>query len=256
MRVERHEGIAEIWLDRPERHNALDLQMAHELRDAIDSLADWSHLRVVLLAAEGRSFCVGGNIAGFESAEDPQAAVRTSAKALNTALLGLIDLEVPVVARVQGAVAGAGVGLVLAADMAIASRAAHFTLGYTAIGFTPDAGVSWWLPRCVGQRRAAELLLTNRRLDAEDAAAIGLITEAVDDADLDRRIAEVTSGLAAGATGAHAATMGLLREASTTSLPSQLAREAQAIGAAAGSPEGREGVSAFRAARAARFHSD
>lgn len=256
MRVERHEGVAELWLDRPERHNSLDLELAEGLRAEIDSLAGWSELRVVLLAAEGRSFCVGGDIGGFLDAEDPRASVRLSAEALNGALLALDDLRVPVIARVQGAVAGAGLGLVLAADLAIASAAAHFTVGYTAIGFTPDAGVGWWLPRVVGQRRAVELALTNRRIDAAEAAEIGLVTESVAEQDLDRRVDELTASLASAATGACAATIAQMSQGATATLAEQLAREAREIGAAAGSPEGREGVAAFREKRAPSFARD
>jgi 2-(1,2-epoxy-1,2-dihydrophenyl)acetyl-CoA isomerase len=254
MKVKLQDGVAELWLDRPERHNSLDLELAEELLSAIEQVAACDDLRVVLLAAEGRSFCVGGDIAGFLEAEDPQASVSHSADALNRALSALTDLGVPVVARVQGAVAGAGLGLVLAADLAIAGPDASFTAGYTAIGFTPDAGVSWWLPRCVGHRRAAELLLMNRRVPAEEAAAIGLVTEAVEDGEaLDRRVAELTEGLARAATGACATALAQLRDGAHASLATQLNREARDIGAAAGSADGREGVTAFAERRTPRF---
>jgi 2-(1,2-epoxy-1,2-dihydrophenyl)acetyl-CoA isomerase len=253
MKANFENGVAELWLDRGDRRNALDFEFANEFRGEVGKLREREDLRVVLLAAEGPAFCVGGDIGVFERASDPEAAVRASAEEMHAGLLALADLEVPVVARIQGPAAGAGLGLVFAADIAIAARSAHFSLGYTAIGLTPDAGVTWWLPRLVGPRRATELALTNRRLPAAEAAEIGLITESVPDEHLDERVRSLVTALAAGPTSAYAAALRQIREGESTGLDLHLQVEALSIGASAASPNGREGVAAFLAKRPPRF---
>lgn len=251
--LEVRAGVARLTLAAPERGNAMDPAWGAAFGAAVAELEGRDDVRVVLLRAEGRAFCVGGDVRHFASAEDPGAALRDLAGDLHAAMLALAALDAPVVAAVQGAAAGAGMSLVLAADIALAARAAHFAVAYAGVGLSADGGSSWWLPRLVGHRRAAELMLTNRRVGAEEAAAIGLVTEVVDDDALAARADALCAQLAQGPTGAYGAMRRLLRASSQAGYEEQLAAEAEAIATRAASPEGREGLAAFVERRAPRF---
>jgi 2-(1,2-epoxy-1,2-dihydrophenyl)acetyl-CoA isomerase len=149
----------------------------------------------------------------------------------------------PLVTLVNGPAAGAGVSLAALGDIVLASRAAHFTLAYTAIGLTPDGGSSWLLPRLVGLRRAQELVLTNRRLSADEAADWGLITRAVDD--LEAAGEELIAQLAKGATTALGGARRLLLSSFGATFETQMETEARSIADHSRTPAAREGISAF-----------
>jgi len=249
IRLDVADGIATLTLATPDAGNAIAPESARELRAAANALAERDDVRVVVLTAEGRFFCVGGDIAFFAGADDPHAALHALATDLHEALLALAGLDAPMVARVHAAAAGAGLSLVCAADLAIASPAASFTVAYTAIGLSPDGGSSWLLPRIVGRRVATELMLTNRRVKADEAQALGLVNEVVPEEELDARVAALAAQLASGPLAAHGAVKRLLRTSSQTTFEDQLAAEADSIATLAGSPTGIEGAAAFLAKR-------
>jgi 2-(1,2-epoxy-1,2-dihydrophenyl)acetyl-CoA isomerase len=173
--------------------------------------------------------------------------------ALHVALRVFAALDAPLVAGVHGAVAGAGVGLAAAADVTIAAADTTFVCAYTGIGYSPDAGVTWSLPRLVGPKRALDLLMTNRRLGAQEAADIALVTRVVPPSRLRDEVDAVAAGLAAGPTAAFGATRRLVAAGLSSALDPHLDREAAALAAAAVSPEGRAGVAAFLDRRVAAF---
>jgi 2-(1,2-epoxy-1,2-dihydrophenyl)acetyl-CoA isomerase len=251
--VEVQHDVAHVVLNRPNASNAIDLALAQGLLDAARTCRDGG-VRAVLLAGAGRNFCVGGDLRGFGEipADELSGHLAAVAGTLHDALRVFAALDAPIVAAVQGAVAGAGVALVAAADLALAAEDASFTLAYTAIGYTPDAGTTWTLPRLIGTRRTLELLLTNRRLSAAEAADMGLVNEVVP-GDLDERAHELTERLARGATHAFGVTKRLIATGMTAGLDAQLDRETRAIAAAATSAEGIEGVAAFREKRPPEF---
>ena len=249
------DGVARLQLDAPDSGNAIDPAMAAALRDRAAELAQRDDVRVVVLAAAGRAFCVGGDVRHFAAAADPGAAVRALADDFHAALLALAALDAPIVTRVQGVAAGGGLSLALAGDLVVAGASAAFTSAYTRIGLSPDGGQSWLLPRLVGVRRAAELMLTNRRVGAEEAARIGLVTEAVPDDALDARVEALAAALADGPAPAQAAVRRLLLASATAPFADHLAMEADSIGRLAATPEGREGVAAFVAKRPPDFRA-
>ncbi|MDW4904205.1 enoyl-CoA hydratase/isomerase family protein [Streptomyces sp. ADMS] len=248
--VRHHDGVVELRLDDPERKNALDLRTAEALRDtALEVAADPGG--AVLLRSTGTGFCVGGDLRAFAGrGTETGAYVYAVASAAHTAVQALHDLPVPLVTAVRGAVAGGGIGLALAGDIALAARSARFRLAYTAIGLTPDCGASWFLPRLVGPRRAADLILTNRVLTGDDAERWGLVSRSVDDAELDDVAHRTAADLAAGATGALRAAKGLLRVGDGDELRRHLAEEAESIAALAGGREAQDRMAAFLTARA------
>lgn len=248
-----NDGVARLWLNRPSAGNSVGPDLAGALVDATESLRQRQDVAVVVLGAAGKAFCVGGDLGFFAGADDAGAAIYALAGQVHAALLNLAAIDAPLVARVQGAAAGIGLSLVCAADVVVAGAAATFTAAYGAVGLSPDGGQSWTLPRLVGQRRAAELILTNRRVGADEAARIGLITEAVGDEELDARVDEVVARLRAASTPALGAARRLLHRSATSTFEDHLAAEAASIASLAGSADGREGVAAFVAKRRPEF---
>jgi 2-(1,2-epoxy-1,2-dihydrophenyl)acetyl-CoA isomerase len=161
-------------------------------------------------------------------------------------------MDAPVIAAVNGTAAGAGVGLVAMADLALCGRSSKFNLAYTQAGLTPDAGTTFLLPRTLGLKRTMELLLLNRSLPAEEALSWGLVNETVEDEQLLPRALEIAEQLARGASAALGATKRLIAH-SLGAFESQMVLESETIARHAVGAEGREGVSAFLAKRQPRF---
>jgi 2-(1,2-epoxy-1,2-dihydrophenyl)acetyl-CoA isomerase len=254
VRVEREGAIARITLDRPDAGNAIDLALAQALAVAAGECASDSSIRCVILTGAGRFFCVGGDVSAFAAAgSEAPAFLRTLADTLHGAIVALARMPKPLVVAVNGPAAGAGLSLALLGDMVIAARSVHFTAAYTGIGLTPDGGMSWLLPRLVGLRRAQSMILTNERVAAADAAAIGLITSMVEDADLRRNVDVIADRLAGSPIAAIGAARGLLLDGAAARFEQQLDREAESISQAGARPEAREGVAAFLARRKPDF---
>ncbi|GAA3905602.1 enoyl-CoA hydratase-related protein [Streptomyces lacrimifluminis] len=250
VRIVRHpDGVVELRLDDPGRGNALDLGTAEALRDrAFEVAADPGG--AVLLRAAGDSFCVGGDLRAFAGrGAETGTYVHAVASAAHAAIQALYELPVPLVTAVRGAAAGGGIGLALVGDIVLAARSGRFRLAYTAIGLTPDCGASWFLPRLVGPRGAADLILTNRVLTGDDAERWGLVSRCVDDGELDDAAHRTAAELAAGATGALRAAKALLRVGAGDELRRHLAEEARSIAALADGREAQDRMASFLAAR-------
>ncbi|MFF7655327.1 enoyl-CoA hydratase/isomerase family protein [Streptomyces sp. NPDC007983] len=252
--IDIDDGLARITLRRGEAGNAIDLDTARGLRDAARTCAA-EGVRAVLLTGEGKSFCVGGDLREFSRLSGAALEKHLTAvtDALHDALRTFAAGDAPVVAAVHGAVAGAGLGLAASADVTLAADTASFTAAYTGIGYSPDAGVSWFLPRLIGPKRALDLLLTNRRVTAAEAADIGLVSRVVTPAQLATEAAHTAEALRRGPTAAFGATRRLVAGGLTTDLGPHLDREARTIAAAAASDTGREGVAAFLGKRPPDF---
>lgn len=249
-------GVLTITLNRPEQGNAIDMALAQDLLAASQVAATDPQVRCVVLTGAGRMFCVGGDLGAFFAAGDGAGAfIKALAEKLHEAVMVLARMDKPLVALVNGPAAGAGLSLAAAADIVIASDAAHFTAAYTAIGLTPDGGMSWLLPRLVGMRIAQDMILTNRRVLASEAHEIGLVTRVVTAGDLANEGTELATQLADGPTSALGAARRLLAEGQLASLAVQLDSEAASIAVRADSAEGREGVAAFIERRNPDFRS-
>src|ERR1700677_549535 len=253
IRVEIREHVAHMTLARADAANTMNLQFGREFLAAALSLQADSSVRAVVLSGEGRNFCFGGDLRGMvASGGDLSAYLSELTTTLHAGLAHLMRMDAPIVAAVQGSAAGAGLGLVLAADLAIAGKSAKFTPAYTGVGLTPDAGCTFLLPRAVGYKRAMELFLTNRVLGAEEALDWGLVNQIVEDDSLAETAAALAARLAAGPAGAFGALKRLLGD-SEQGFEAQLARESRSIASRGISAEGREGISAFLEKRAPRF---
>jgi 2-(1,2-epoxy-1,2-dihydrophenyl)acetyl-CoA isomerase len=236
----------DVWrvtLDRPEAGNALDPQLAHELKAAFrDRPAD---TRVVLLLGNGERFCVGGDVQTFAHAEDPGSFVGQLAHDWHEVIRLVLACPVPVVAGVQGAVAGAAIGLVGSCDIVLCARSTKIRPAYGAIGLSPDGGTSWALTRALGAPRALDLMLTNGTLTAAEAHMFGLVARLVEDDDVHESAAALARQVAAGPIRAMVRTRALVRRAAVRTVEEQLDEEARLVAESAADPEGREGVRAF-----------
>lgn len=250
LRIERRGEGVWLVLNRPASGNAIDVQLAEALGGAAATLRDDKAARVVVITGEGALFCAGGDIRAFAAADSAADAVDAITSRLHPAIEAFAALPKPIVTLVNGAAAGAGLGLALLGDVVLAARSAHFTSAYTAIGLTPDGATSWLLPRLIGLRRAQDLILSNRRVSAEEAERIGMITRAVDDDQLHSEGQRLAEHLASSAVGACAAARALLFGSFSNTLHEQLAAEARMISSRAGSREGREGIASFLEKRA------
>ena len=252
--LERRGALAVLTLNRPTVGNAIDVPLARALMEAALACDEDDSIRCVLLTGNGRMFCAGGDVGGFAKAGDNAGAlVKEITGYLHVAISRLSRMAKPLVCAVNGPAAGAGFPLALLGDLVLAAKSAHFTLAYTAIGLTPDGSSTWLLPRLVGLRLTQELVLTNRRVGAEEAVTLGLVTRVVDDAELSAEAEKLATTLAAGATQAFGAARRLLLQSFESSLETQMELESRSIGDAARTTHGREGISAFLGKRKPEF---
>lgn len=207
----------------------------------------------ILLVGAGANFCAGGNVRAFASADDRPTHLQDLADTFHRFVIALHEANRPVVAAVKGWAAGAGLSIVLHADVAIAGTSTKLRPAYRGIGLSPDGGMSWTLPRIVGAARARQIILTDAIIDAEHALDWGIVSEIVDDADVESTARGVAEKIADGPWSANIATRALLTRSATVSLTEQLTAEAASISRLSGSPEGVEGVDAFVGKRVADF---
>ena len=246
--IEREGGVATITLNRPEAANSIDMPLSRAFRDAAIACAQDDAVRCVVVTGAGKLFCAGGDIAGFEAAgAQITPYIHELAGTLHVGLARLMQMPKPLVTLVNGAAAGAGFGMAVCGDFVLAARSATFTPAYGAIGLTPDGGITWLLPRLVGLRRAQDILIGNRRIKAEEAEAIGLVTRVVDDEALLAEGKALAADLASRAVTALGHTRALLLESWGNGLEAQLDRETHQISTAAGAAEAKEGIRAFKA---------
>ncbi len=240
------EGVATITLARPEAGSALDLETARDLARLAVRCDEDPGIRAVVLTGEGRFFCAGGDLKTFhEAGEGSGALIKEVTLHLHGAISRFARMDPPLLAAVNGMAAGAGFSLAVACDRAVAAASATFLSAYTAAGLSPDGSSTWFLPRRVGWHRALDLMLTNRRLSAEEAVAWGLVDEVVPDGEALPAALEQARRLAAGPTGAYGAVKRLLRASATNGLETQMELEARTIADLSLRHDGVEGIAAF-----------
>ena len=243
------DGLGLIRLSRPGARNAIDPAFVDDLHDAVQRCAADETLRALLIRGEGPSFTVGADVAMLARTgpDDLPATLRRMTTSYHAALRILDRMPVPVVAAVHGAVAGGGLGLIYVADIVLAAEGTRFTAGFGGLGLSGDGGGTWFLPRLVGMRRAAELYFGQRVLQADEAAAWGLITRVVRPEDLTAEAESVARQLAAGPTRAFAEIRTLLRRSYDVSLGDQLLAETAALSRTAGTRDAMHAIESFLA---------
>lgn len=256
--VERSGAVATIIMNRPKALNALNREMSRELKTVTAQLAEDDSVRCVVISGAGEHFMAGGDIFAFhEGVDRPKDDFRDLIEVMigdiHEAIVTLRSMPKPVIASARGAVAGFGISLLSACDLAVVSENAMFTLAYCHIGATPDGGSTFFLPRMVGLKRATELVLLGERFDANEAHRIGLINRVVVDDNLNNETTALAERLAGGPTGVYANAKQLLLKSFETDLKGQLQAEMASFTDCALSDDFKEGVSAFVEKRPARF---
>ena len=236
-------GVARLTLNRPDRLNSFTVQMHQEVADALTQLGE---ARCLVLTGAGRGFCAGQDLSDRAVAPGEAVDLGESVELrYNPLIRTLVNLPMPVIARVNGVAAGAGASIALACDIVIAAKSAKFIQSFAAIGLIPDSGGTWVLPRLVGQARALGLALTGEPLEAERAAEWGLIWKAVDDDQLDAEVDALAQRFATGPTRGLAKIKQMLRESWGQTLDAELDRQRDAMRELGYSDDYREGVAAF-----------
>lgn len=223
IRVAAADGVGRITLARPDKKNALDRAAADELLEAFARFGTDRSVRVVLLGAEGPDFCAGADLAALAALVDADAqAQHDDAMALGKVFIAMRELPVPVVAAVRGRALAGGAGLATASDLVLADENARFGYPEVTVGFVP-AMVMTMLRRTVGEKRATDLVLTGRVINAEEAGAIGLVSRVLPAASFDADVESVLAGLSRSSATALALTKWLLYKLDTLSFEDGIA---------------------------------
>jgi 2-(1,2-epoxy-1,2-dihydrophenyl)acetyl-CoA isomerase len=246
----RDGAVLTITLNRPDVYNAINRALHEGLAAALADAAD-SEVRAVVLTGAGRGFCSGQDLREFQSL---RGGVRDALEqTYHPNIRALRGLEKPVIAAINGPVAGAGLSLACACDVRIGSSDATFVPGFIGIGLVPDAGSTWFIHRLLGFSRAFEWMVSNRRLSADEALIWGLLSEEVPGDRFSERVEELAGWYASLPTRAVAMTKQLFEHAYTASLDEQLELEAELQQAATQTEDFGEGVRAFLEKRLAAF---
>jgi 2-(1,2-epoxy-1,2-dihydrophenyl)acetyl-CoA isomerase len=245
-------GLARVTFNRPAFLNAMDFEMGARWREVAREVTSDQSVGAVILDAAGPAFCAGGDVMAMATSGAGGAEVTGAAQVIHEGIRTFATSDKPIVAAVQGAVAGGGLGLMLTADYIVAADTSRFVSKYANIGLTPDLGVSTLLPAAIGQRRALQVLLQDRTLDAATALEWGLVAEVLPAADVARRAEEVARFWLENATAAFGQAKRLVRVGADRTFAENLDDEAASIGARFETDESRTRVAAFARGRQAQ----
>jgi 2-(1,2-epoxy-1,2-dihydrophenyl)acetyl-CoA isomerase len=247
------DGVCTITLNRPERLNAVNPRLAEELPLAMQAASADDAVRAIVITGAGRGFCAGLDLAEPVSMGGTRHARLDPYYWVGHWVHSITQCEKPVIAAINGPAAGAGFGLALACDIRLMSRSAVVTAGYVRRGLSPDAGVTWFLPRLINAARATEIMLTGRDIAADEAERIGLVAAVHDDATFADEVTRYATQLAGGPPIALALTKRLLLASSQNTLDHQLQQELVHIKTCFGSADVREAMQAFKEKRLPKF---
>lgn len=241
--IERRGAVAVIRLNQPETMNAISPEVKAGLGAGVPALVDDPAVRCIVITGTGNAFCAGGDLRNMKDRRAPQVMERM--QQTYAWVERLVNGRTPVVAAVNGAAAGAGFSLAMLCDLVLVSDTASFRAGFPNIGAAPDLGLAYTLPRVIGVQRARELLLTNRRVTADEAVALGIALRAVPAASLMDEAMALATTIATGPSLSLGLTKMLLNEALGPTFPAFLEKEAMAQAVAFGGDQFAEGVRAF-----------
>jgi 2-(1,2-epoxy-1,2-dihydrophenyl)acetyl-CoA isomerase len=255
LNLEIKDNVAWITLNRPDNANGMNMQMGKDILDAAKRCEADMSLRCVVLTGSGAMFSAGGDLKAFSGYGDdlPRALIELT-DYLHAAVEIFAVMNPPLIVAVNGAAAGAGFSIALCGDIVIAADTASFTMAYTALGFSPDGSASYYLPRLIGLRKTQELMLTNRKVSAEEALDWGMVTQVAPADELHSTVEKLASRFASGPTQAFGTVKRLLHGTWDNSLHKQLDLEANGISDLSASEDGKEGLQAFLEKRKPDFN--
>jgi 2-(1,2-epoxy-1,2-dihydrophenyl)acetyl-CoA isomerase len=255
VRLERDGAVATVRLTRPAGMNSLTGSAKVALRDSLHQVAEDPEVRCVVLTGSGRAFCVGQDLKEHVTLleDGAEELFRTVPEHYNPTVLALATMAKPVVAAINGVVAGAGASMALACDYRLMADTASYNLAFAGIALSCDTGISWTLPRLVGRAKALELLYEPRTIGAEEALELGLVTRVVPAEQLDDATRELAGRLAAGPTVAYGAMRRAVHFSATHDFEASLAHEAELMTLTGGTADHRGAVDSFLAKQRPRF---
>jgi 2-(1,2-epoxy-1,2-dihydrophenyl)acetyl-CoA isomerase len=253
--VDDSEGVRTLTLNRPEAYNSLTVELKDALRDALADTAADPAVRAVVLTGAGKAFCAGQDLKEHVAAlqSDDPTPFRTVSEHYNPIVRAMTSMPKPVIAAVNGMAAGAGASFAYACDLRVMARSAKFLMAFATIGLTADSGASWTLPKLIGYGRAMELMLLAKPVTADQALAMGMVTEVVDDGAALSTAQELASRMATGPTTGYAKIKEALLTAAGTTLEQALAAEDVAQSHLGATSDHREAVNAFVTKRTPTF---
>ena len=256
VQLEMHGAVAVLTLNRPERLNALTIDVAHDFGVALEVALD-KGARSIVLTGSGRAFSAGGDLREMQEIANQEGRLEAffdePLRILNDAILLIRQTPVPFIAAVNGVASGGGCNLALACDLVIAAESAKFNQAFIKIGLSPDCGGTFILPRLIGWKRATELLFTGEMLTAQRAAEIGMINAVVPDSELMSQALAMAERLAAAPTAAIGQIKKLLEASAANDYGGQLDLERRAQIESGKTKDFVEGVAAFLEKRPPRF---
>ena len=259
IKLDRVDAVAVSTLNRPDAATAIDLELAAALHGVAERLKQEDWARAIVLRAEGKLFCGGGDVASMVEARKTNddagyaAFFNSLVQGFHDATLALLDLDAPIIAAVDGTAAGGGMSLVLACDIVLASPRAKFVPAYPGIGLSSDGGMSWTLPRLVGPRKATQLLLSNKPIAADEACQLGIVSEVISQEGFEDAVMAQAQAIAKNPRRAIGQLRQLIRQSNSSSLPEQLDAERRTIVALCTAPDAKEGLAALGERRSPNF---
>lgn len=259
MIVDTKDGVRTLTLNRPERLNAVNDKLSAEIIQAIQEASADDEVRVIVITGNGRGFCAGLDLTEYAKRDvsaDSRHKKLDDLGWVGHQALGIVHCDKPVIAAINGTAAGAGFALALACDIRFMSAGARVTAGYIRRGLSPDAGMTYFLPRLVGQAKAAELIFTGRDIYPEEAERIGLVNGIFPDEEFRERVMNFARELAAGPPIAMTFSKRLLAASPEADLTSILKQEFALIKQCFGTKDVQEGVRAFAEKRKPVFRGE
>jgi 2-(1,2-epoxy-1,2-dihydrophenyl)acetyl-CoA isomerase len=249
----KNDDIAIIRLNRPKAFNAFNFDLFGDLNKAMEACTDDKDVKVVVITGEGKAFSSGGDVAMFNNSPDPGETLRQLTKLLNYAIVSIREIPKPVIAMINGTVAGVGVSVAAACDLRISAASAKFRQAYTSIGLIPDGAWTLLVPLLIGFGKAQELVYLDPIFTAGEALEMGLVNQVAEDSDLENATMDIALKLARGPLLSYAMAKENFNQAILGLLERQLELERCGLIRAGRTADAREGIAAFTEKRKPAF---
>jgi 2-(1,2-epoxy-1,2-dihydrophenyl)acetyl-CoA isomerase len=251
--MKHEEGVTIITLNRPKELNAINADLLSDFVKALEFTMDDPNTKAVIITGAGKSFCSGGDLASFKSSPDTGNTLRQLITIFNVIITGIRRMPKPVIAMINGTIAGGGISLAAACDLRICASSVKFKQAYTSAGLVPDGAFTLMVPLLIGFGRTSELCLLDPLFDAKQAFEMGLVNSVVEDAELERMTMDMALKLAKGPTVSYAIVKENLNNAMFSLLERQLELERRGMIWAGSTVDAGEGITAFLEKRRPHF---